>query len=156
MKSLNEYVEALKVFEARTTDERTLKKFHKLFSLITALEVKQVFAKDASKILRRLASLNEQLGMKLQKTDKVLDSNITAIIGIAVKFYNLPVKNFYQNQGMAYGTSFGLILGSVIFATTLNAAYLGAGLALGTGVGWWIGKEKDRKAELEGRVLKIE
>jgi len=156
MKSYSEYLAWLIDLLEKSNDVKTKKSIQKLTSLIINLEKQKVFDKDASKILRRLEILAQNIEAEPLKIKYFVNSCSGAIINISAKFYRLILKNHYLNEWTANGMSFGTIIGVIIFASTGNAAYLGLGIGIGLAIGSGIGNLLDNKTVREGRIINLE
>jgi hypothetical protein len=109
--------------------QKQKKSIKKLNSLLTALEGRNVFEKDAPQIFQRLDNLIIRIKENPNRTKYFIDSCSAAIINIAAKFYRLVTKNYYINEWTGWGLSFGSMAGAV---------------------------QLDRKALKEGRIIILE
>jgi hypothetical protein len=156
MKTLLEYrawLTKLNEKEAGKDFENSIKK---LLSLLTAIETKKVFEKDASKIFLRLEGMIKKVEADPAKTKYQIDKCSADIKNIAAKFYGLVTKNYYQNEWTASGTGIGLCLGVMLFVLLDDITYLPIGLAIGAPAGMGIGNWLDKKAKIENRFLDVE
>ena len=155
MKTFLEYVTRLNELREKTIDEKTQQSIQRLINLLIVLEAMKVLEKDSFRILQRLDSLLKNVEQEPFKAKHFMDSCFSNIMNITSKFHSLVLKNQYQNDWTAYGMSFGLILGVLIYTMANNAAFIGIGLPIGLSLGSAIGTMLDKKAAKEGRIVDI-
>lgn len=147
----------LESISIHSENEKISKLLNELNPLIAELNERNLsedlYAKIESELqsIRKISADNEK-GLKSS-----LKKARGRILKLLEKEVKLVPKGYYQNLYIAIGmTAFGMPLGVAFGVALNNMAFLGIGLPIGLAIGLAIGKEKDKKAEAEGRQLNTE
>lgn len=151
---------SLKIYPVPTRkgiqDQKKLaKKYAKFKKLIDELGKRDLTPEVIASLNEKIESLNV-----ISDTDKQLSSLLrktqNSILKILEKELKIVPKNYYRTLWMGLGMAvFGVPIGIALSAGINNYGMLGAGFAIGIGIGLAVGSEMDRKASVEGRQLDV-
>jgi len=149
---LTEVIENIQKSKRETESTSFRKILGDILNLIIEIEEKNISEKEKIEIQNKISANLENIQTELQAKNgfKKLKSFLTNEFGFVS-------ANYYQTLGTGFGLAFGTGLGIVfgpMFSLQLGIVYgiiFGAGLGLIAGI--VIGKKRDRKKELECRVL---
>ncbi len=126
-----------------------------LDNLINELNNREIPDNILKRIDAKIAFLNS-IGFLNKDYKKAVKAAKQEILKWLEKELKLVPINYYTTTWTALGMSaFGVPIGTALFAITDNPAFIGVGLPIGLGIGSMYGASLDKKAEAEGRVLKV-
>jgi len=155
MKTIPDYLDWLNDLTGRSIDQKTGESIQRLIALLETLVERNVFSKDASKMLQRLESMMFKVERQPERTKYFVDRCFSDLLGISAKFFRLVKKRHYLNEWVANGMSFGVVLGVLAYSFTRDAIYIALGIPVGLAIGVAIGGVLERKAKQEGRILEV-
>lgn len=143
------------VIRVQQLSEKEKKEILQLQELIPELNRRNIPQEIAEQINEKLVQLNNFSGSKQHYLKKIRSSK-KGIFELLQKRLGLVPPNYYTNLWMPLGMSiFGLPLGAVLSAITKNSSFIGIGLPIGLAIGAWYGKNLDKKAAKEKKVLDL-
>lgn len=126
-----------------------------LDNLIKELNSREIPDGILKRIDTKIAFLNNTSTLN-KDYKKAVKATKREILKWLEKELKLVPRNYYATIWTSLGMSaFGLPIGTALFAITDNPAFIGVGLPIGLGMGSMHGASLDKKAEAEGRVLKL-
>ena len=146
----------LQPLQPRTTDNgKLLKTFEKFGALVAVLNEKEMPAGPTRSVNEKIIAINAHAG---PETDLLRDTEkaYTDTLKIIEKELGWVPKNYYTTIWMTLGMSaIGLPVGLCFSFFIDNMAFIAVGLPIGMGIGSFIGRAKDHKAEHEGKQLAL-
>ena len=148
---LHEILILFKELNNKTDDKAESKIYSRFISIISELNQRELSEEELNSIENQLDSLNNQSEYKnkrkfykaeLNKFEKLLRDNLY-----------LVSKDYYKKLGIALGSSFGILFGIVFLSNLDRSLGISLGISLGMLIGLLFGRNKDLKAEQEGRVI---
>lgn len=106
--------------------------------------------------LNLLIDVNNQMHDDEEMYRKSLNKIVRDTVKLVEKEAKIVPLNFYTNNWLIIGTTFGVTLGSILSNLNDEIAFLGLFIAIGLSLGYGYGKSLDNKAIKEGRQINVD
>jgi len=125
--------------------------------LIDEIKVKAIPEEVCYKINSQIDFMNTLVNSDESKIKKKLEITYHKILLILRRDLGIVPENYYRNLYLALGMSvFGLPIGALIAFLSGNYSFLAIGMLFGLSIGVLVGAKKDKIADEENKVIKVQ